>query len=81
MKQYEHYFIIDGLTPEKLKSLKRSVVSLDHISSVEFSTTSGVLKIVSLDKNIEDNIRMACEINKCNFRIKLNNKDIKNLVM
>lgn len=66
-----HKFIIDMITPEKFEGLKKSLLSLKYIKDATYDVYKKIMIVSSKHKDIESEVKMACEINNCIFRIKI----------
>lgn len=70
-KQYS--YIIDGLTSEKGEKIKKVLQNIDEIKSITINVQNATIDLIS-GKDVENELKYACEMSKTSFRVKINNK-------
>ncbi len=63
-------YIVDGLTAEKGEVMEKGLRAIPDIYEVGVSPNRGVVE-VRARKDVEDQIRIACDIAKARFRTKM----------
>ncbi len=63
-------YIIDGLTQDKAEVMSKSLRAIPDIFEVDVQANRGVVR-VRARRDVEDQIRLACDIAKTRFRTKM----------
>ncbi len=63
-------YIVDGLTAEKGQVIEKGLKAIPDIFAVGVSPSRGLIE-VQARKDVEDQIRIACDIAKARFRTKM----------
>lgn len=63
-------YIVDGLTPEKGEIIAKGLRAVPDVFEVDVLPNRGVVQ-VRARKDVEDQIRIACDIAKTRFRTKM----------
>jgi len=66
-------YLIDGLTADKAEKLRKALLISSRITDVSAKLNSGVV-IVSSAGDPESEVKMACGISGCSFRMKVSKR-------
>ena len=66
-------YLVDGITAEKAEKLRKALLISDRIGDVSIKLNSGVVNI-SASRDPEPELKMACNIAGCIFRMKVNKR-------
>jgi hypothetical protein len=65
-----YYYLIDNLTSENGEIMKRALQATSSIKSITLHIREGLLEVMA-DRDVEDVLRIACELAGTRFRIKV----------
>lgn len=69
-KKRSYTYIVDSLTTEKASLLHRSLAVLPEIKRLNVSASRGTVE-VEATRDVEDQIKMACDIARVQFRTRV----------
>ncbi len=72
-KATTYLFLVDGITSEKAEKLRKAVLVSEKISDVSIKLNSGLVSVTS-SRDPEAELKMACSIAGCMFRMKVSRK-------
>lgn len=65
-----YYYLIDNLTPETGEVMKRALQPTSSIESITLRIREGLLEVIA-ERDVEDVVKIACDIAGTRFRIKV----------
>ncbi len=68
-----YYYLIDNLTPEKGEVMKRAMQTNSSIESITLRPREGIVEVIAT-RDVEDSVKIACDIAGTHFRIKMKKK-------
>jgi hypothetical protein len=68
-KEKSFYYIIDGLNADNAELLKKALSPVHDISSVTVRTREGLLEVIA-PRNVEQEVKVACEVAGTRFRVR-----------
>ncbi len=72
-KSKSYSYIIDGLSSDKGEKIKRALQNISEIQSITVSVQNGTIDLIS-KKDVEIEMKYACEIAGASFRVQINKK-------
>ncbi len=69
------FYLIDGLNREKGEQIRHSLKALTEIEDARFSVDQGVIEVLA-QKDMEEQVRLACNVANTVFRTKVKKKDL-----
>ncbi len=72
-KSKTYSYIIDGLSSDNGKKIKKALQNIPDIKSITVNIHSGTLDLISA-KDMETEVKYACDIAGASFRVKINRK-------
>ena len=70
-----YFYLIDNLNNEKGELIRNSLMALSDVTDVRYSVRESIIE-VRTSRDVEQQLRMACEMNGAGLRTKVNKKDI-----
>jgi hypothetical protein len=67
------YYLIDNLTTEKAQIITRALKAVSGVEDAKASPTQGIVE-VKAGRDVEAQVRMACDIAGTTFRTKMSRK-------
>ena len=64
-----YYYLVDGLTDEKALIMKRSLGIVADIKEVQVSVGRNMVEVLAF-REVEDRVRLACDVAGVRFRIR-----------
>lgn len=68
-----YYYLIDNLTAEKAEIMKKALRTSSDIQSITIKSQENLLQVIAT-RNIEDVVKIACDIAGLQFRMKVKKK-------
>ena len=68
-----YVYLIDDLTSEKAEKLRKAMIVNERIGEISVKLNSGVVTVTA-SKDPEAEVKMACSIAGCVFRMKVSKK-------
>lgn len=63
-------YLLDGLTPERAEVMTKALRSVPEIKSITVRASEGIIKVMAT-RDPETQIKLACDVAGCVFRLKL----------
>ncbi len=69
----KYLYLVDGINADKADKLQKAMLISDRISDVNIKINSGMVAVTA-SKDPEQELKMACPIAGCTFRMKVSKK-------
>ncbi|ADK80592.1 hypothetical protein [Sediminispirochaeta smaragdinae] len=66
----EYGYLLDGLNSERAEMIKRALRAIPEIKSISIRPSQGTIQLIAT-KDPETQVKIACEVAGCVFRLKL----------
>ena len=73
IRNSSHMYLVDGLTAEKAQQLRKALLISERIDDVSVKLNSGIVDVRAA-KDPSPEVRTACAITGCNFRMKVSKR-------
>jgi len=70
-----YYYLIDNMTQDKSVIMKRALQTVSSIHSITLHPSEGLIEVIA-ERDVEDSIKIACEIAETNFRIRVKKRKL-----
>jgi hypothetical protein len=74
-KKKSFYYVIDGLDAEKGETLKNALSPVSDIHSVTVRPREGLVEVIAV-RNVEQEVKVACEVAGTSFRIRAKKRQL-----
>jgi len=70
-----YYYLIDNMTPDKAVVMKRALQTVSSIHSITMRPSEGIIEVIA-SRDVEDSIKIACDIAQTIFRIRIKSRKL-----